>query len=112
MSQVNLPRNVPYEELERALVNAAEDVGWHARVEHKYSQDYKLGSVEEIQEYSGTQIHLRGRLLPAMRVITDKREVLFTDRFFIWTGLPFGFASKGKVKRYLEAVSRNLSGVS
>mgnify|MGYP001603837773 FL=1 len=105
-NRVNIGKTVNYETLEVALIKAAEEVGWKARVQDKFDRNYGLGSVQETQDYSHTMVHLRGKLFPAMKVyILNKNP---SDSFFLWTGLPIGFASKRRVKEYLSAVSRNL----
>jgi len=106
MSKVSIGKTVDYETLETALIKAAGEVGWKARVQDKFRKSYKLGSVEEVQNYASTQVLLKGRLFNSMRVKIYGKEP--TDNFFVWTGFPHGIASERKVQEYLSAVSRNL----
>lgn len=105
---MNIGKKVDYKTLETALIKAAEEVGWRASAEDKFEKGYRLGSVEEIQKYSGTRIRLKGKYFAAAQITLNKEWIWPTDRFPIWTGFPFGFASEGRIKDYLEAVSRNL----
>lgn len=108
MVGVELGRKVEYEVLEKALLEAAHEMGMRASVRDITRMDYQLGSVREVQEYVRTDISLRGRVLPQMQVSVDKRDSPKISYFFI-DGVPFGgFASPKKVKRYLDAVSKNL----
>ena len=106
MSKVSIGKTIDYTTLETALVKAAEEMGWKARVEDRFNRSYKLGSVEEVQEYDDTHVYLKGRLLPAMQVIIFNKGP--RDNFYIWSDFPFGFASERRVQEYLSAVSRNL----
>ena len=106
MSKVSIGKTVDYQTLETALVKAAEEMGWKARVQDEFRKNYRLGSVQEVQDYDDTQVFLRGRLFPAMRVTVDSKEP--TDRFYVSTGFMYGVASEGRVQEYLSAVSRNL----
>ena len=106
MSKVNIGKVVDYKTLETALVKAAEEMGWKAQVQDKFNKNYRLGSVEEIQDYDVTQVTLKGRLFTAMQVRVYGKGS--NNSFFVWTGLPFGYASERKVKQYLDAVSRHL----
>ncbi len=103
---MRIGKQVDYKTLETALVKAAEEVGWKARVEDEFDRNYNLGSVQETQDYSYTMVHLRGRVFPAMKVyIHDKNS---SDSFSVWRGFPHGIASEKRVQKYLSAVSRNL----
>ncbi|MBI2045108.1 hypothetical protein HYT23_03550 [Candidatus Pacearchaeota archaeon] len=107
MKKVDIGRTVDYETLERALRSAAEKVGLRATFSDQYSEGYRLGSVQETKAYSHTIVNLSGRFLPAMEIIIyDKHP---TNRFSVWSGLGWGFASKSTVKAYLSAVSEALS---
>lgn len=106
MSEVRIGKTVDYKTLETALIKAAKEVGWKARIEDKFERNYKLGSVQETQDYSHTMVHLRGRLFPAMKVYIRNKGQL--DWFGIWTGLPHGIASDRRIQEYLSAVSNNL----
>ena len=107
MSDVDIGKKVDYKTLETALIKAAEEIGWKARVEDKFKKNYRLGSVQEVQNYEFTQVFLSGKLLPAMRVIISK-NVAPINRFSVWAGIPYGFAPERKVQEYLSAVSKNL----
>jgi len=106
MTAVKIGKLVDYETLETALIEAAEEVGWKADVQDTFRKSYELGSVQEVKTHDYTQISLKGRLFPAMKVIIDDKYP--TDRFDIRTGLPHGVASESKVHAYLWEVSRNL----
>lgn len=131
-TKVSLKETVDYETLEAALIKAAEEVGWEAKVEDQYREVYKLGSVGVTQEYIFTEVKLRrrrpitsverlvtlgGRLLPLREKLFPVATVeLFnkepSDRFDICTdgSSYYGDASKGQVEQYLAAVSRELYG--
>lgn len=109
MTTVNLKETVGYETLIEALKKAAKELGWKASVKECYRREYKLGSLEEIQEHDKTKISLNGRLLPACEVILyykGPRRLFYLNTGFWCT--PYGFASKEKVKQYLEMVSEEL----
>ena len=106
MTKVGIGRTVTYKDLERALLEAAKELGWKARVQDKFSTEYRLGSVQKVQEYDGTRVFLRGSFLPTMQVIINSKSP--TDRFYVWSGAPFGVALPFEVRKYLEAVSRHL----
>ncbi|OIO41258.1 hypothetical protein COU56_02245 [Candidatus Pacearchaeota archaeon CG10_big_fil_rev_8_21_14_0_10_31_9] len=106
MTSVNIGRRIKYEDLERALIKAAEQTGLNIRSKENFRKEYQLGSVQELSVYSGTTFYLSGGILPAMEISTDKRWP--TDSFSLHSGLGFGFASKRKVRKYLDAVSRHL----
>lgn len=106
MSKVSIGKTVDYKTLETALVKAAEEMRWKAQVQDEFMKNYRLGSVQKVQDYNATQVFLRGRLFPAMRVRLYNKEP--TDSFYVWTGFPFGVASERRVQEYLSAVSRNL----
>ncbi len=109
---VDIGKKVDYKTLETALVKAAKEVGWKARVQDIFERNYKLGSVRETQDYSHTVVHLRGRIFPIMRIFVSNKNS--SDHFDIWPefsilrGYSSGAAFEKGVKRYLSAVSRNL----
>lgn len=110
-TNVDIGRFVSYETLERALNQAAEEMGWKARVEDQHRRSYQLGSVKEVSVYRDTTVFLRRGWFPVMGFpvmevgIYDKKS---TDRFTVWTGLPAGIVSEKKVQEYLRAVSNYL----
>ncbi|MFH1503211.1 MAG: hypothetical protein ABIE36_00965 [Candidatus Diapherotrites archaeon] len=106
MGRVEIGKQVDYKTLETALVKAAEEIGWKAKVQDKFERNYKLGSVQETQDYSHTMVNLRGRVFPAMKVYISNKSP--TDRFYVWQGFPCGLVSERKIQEYLSAVSRNL----
>lgn len=106
MTQVNMGKTVEYKTLETALLNAAEKMGWKAKIKDEFNKEYKLGSVQEVQNYNTTQVFLSGRLFPAMRVRVNKNFSI--NNFYVLSGFPFGIASEKKIKEYLSAVSDNL----
>ena len=106
MSKVEIGKTVDYPTLEKALIKAAEEVGLRATVKDKFEKGYKLGSLEETSTYSHTLISIGGILFPAMTLyLGDKNS---RDCFIVWSGFPHGFASTGRVREYLNAVSKNL----
>ena len=105
-NKVRIGKQVDYKTLETALVKAAEEVGWKAKVKDEFNRNYKLGSVQETQDYSHTMVNLRGKVFSAVKVyIPDKNP---SNSFFVWQGFPYGIASEKRVQEYLSAVSRNL----
>ena len=108
--KVDIGKMVDYKTLENALLKAAGEVGWKAKVRDQLEKDYRLGSVEDVESYSYTLVELRcgiGGLFRAMQVYIRDKD-LPTDTFHVWTGIPHGWASEEKVRKYLDAVSRNL----
>ena len=106
MSEVRIGKSVDYKTLETALIKAARELGWKARIEDKFEKNYELGSVKEFRDYDHTIVHLRGRLFPAMKLYIRNKGQL--DWFGIWTGFPHGIASDRRVQEYLSAVFNNL----
>ena len=106
MVRVDIGKKVDYKTLETALIRAAEEVGWKAGVQDEFEKGYRLGSVEETQDYMSTIVYLRGRLFPAMQVRMHNKNL--SDGFFIRTGFPFGVASEKRIRKYLNVVSANL----
>jgi len=105
-NRVDIGKRVDYKTLETALIKAAEEVGWKARVQDRFKRNYRLGSVQETQDYCHTTVHLRGMLFPAIQVMIYSKKP--TDCFYIWAGIPFGIASERRIQEYLSAVSANL----
>ena len=103
---MEIGKRVEYENLEKALLKAAEEMGWKANFQDKFDKNYKLGSVKEVQEYASTHVRLRGTLFDTMQVIIYGKKP--QDYFFIRTGFPWGITSEKKVQKYLSAVSENL----
>jgi hypothetical protein len=103
---VDLPRQVLGSDLENACINAAKDMGLRAKSMDEFNKRYSLGSIEEHDDYDKTNMRI-GNLIPALRVMGINREDE-QNRFYVATGLPFGMASKGKVKNYLSTVSKYL----
>lgn len=103
---VNLPRPVSGKKLERACIEAAEDLGYKAKTLDEYRTSYSLRSVHRNQDYNETNVRI-GNLMPLLQVrgIKKGRE---QDRFFIYTGFPHGFGSEAKIQKYLSEVSRHL----
>lgn len=112
MTRVDLRETVDYETLETALIKAAEEMGWRAKVKDYYDETYRLGSVEEVPEHTRTDTRtevtltgrITGRIFPVAELkIYGKERII---HFFINAK----HASEGKVEQYLEAVSRELYG--
>ncbi len=106
MSRVKIGKTVEYKALEVALIKAAEEMGWKAKVKDEYHKEYELGSVKKTQKYSSTTVNLKGKIFSAMKIIMYGKEP--TSDFHVWAGFPFGSASEKKVQQYLSAVSENL----
>ena len=70
---IHLENKVP-ERLEKALVKAADEFGWEARIEEKSKRGYRNGFVRETEDYSHTMIHLNGRFLPALKITFNKNN--------------------------------------
>jgi len=103
--KVEIGRVVHYSDLEKALRKAAEKVGWTAEVRDIYKQGYRLGSVQETEEYDHTEVTLRGRVFPIAQVnIYGKGDLTY---FFVSRAGRSGRASK-RIQQYLSAVSKHL----
>ncbi len=106
MTIVKLQQSVPCSILEKALFKAAEEIGWKAKIEDNFIEEYQLGSVKENQVYESTKIILKGLISKKMSVSFNKKGPM--NYFFIQTGYTHGNASKNEVKEYLSVVSKNL----
>lgn len=102
MSQVNIGKTVDYKTLGTALIKAAEEVGWKINIKDKFEKSYKLGSVKEFNDYFYTMANLKGRFFSAAGITIYSKESVGTFYINRWN------ASEKKVKKYLDAVSRNL----
>ncbi|MBD3259898.1 hypothetical protein GF371_04690, partial [Candidatus Woesearchaeota archaeon] len=59
---VKMRTEVEYGILEGALLKAGEDMGWKARVDHRYNVEYRIGTgVEEKKTYQDTTISLTSK---------------------------------------------------
>ena len=103
---IDLPKMVAGETLEQVCIKAAEEMGYKTKSRDEFSKGYSLGSVHEYMNYDRTNIRV-GNFLPILHVrgIEKGRK---QKRFFIWTGLPFGVASKRTIEQYLSTVSKYL----
>ena len=81
MGRVSIGKRIDYKTLETALVKAAEEVGWKAQVKDEFERNYKLGPVQETQDYHHTMVHLRGKVFPAMKVYIPNKNL--SDSFFV-----------------------------
>jgi len=106
--RVDIGKQVNYKTLETALIEAAKEVGWKARIKDEFERNYKLGPAQKTQDYSHTMINLRGKVFPAMRIFIPDKNRNSSDSFFVWRGFPHGMASEKKVQKYLGAVSERL----
>jgi len=104
--QIDLPKRVTGETLEQACIKAAEEMGYRAKPQDEFRKRYSLGSIQEHSDYDVTNIRI-GNLFPALQV-RGIRKGEEQDRFFVWTGWPFGVASDKKVQDYLSTVSKYL----
>ena len=104
---VNINKTIPQEDLEEILIKAAGDMKLKARVTQKYTTEYELGSVKEVKKPFSRIIHIKS-ILPFAEIDVGP---LYSPRFRIST-LPFssGFcvATKRKVEKYLQAVSKRV----
>ena len=103
---VDLPRRVTGETLEQACIKAAEEMGYRAKSVDNFRRRYSLGSIQEHSDYHETSIRI-GNLFPVLEV-NGIRKGKEQDKFFVWTGWPFGVASDKKVQEYLSNVSKYL----
>lgn len=110
MPRVEIGREIDYDELEAALVGAAADVGWKAKIKDVYCGGYSLESGEgkNTREYDRTNIKLMGAFLPALSVEINKNRN-WTDHFYANSVPPFGVALPFEIRRYLTAVSNRLN---
>ncbi len=104
---VDIGRTVDYETLEKALLEAAKEVGLQAEVEDKHRTRYKLGSVQRIQEYARTEIALTSEEILQMTLFIYNK--VSPKGFDVLTSPFFGRASDEEVSKYLEAVSSHLT---
>jgi hypothetical protein len=107
MDQVHIGRDVKPRELERALINAAEEVQWYATSEDIHRKNYQLACPEKREEkYLLTEIMLRSpRATSAVaRILLDKKGPT-TSNFSISS---IGNTPDEQIQGYLKAVSRNL----
>jgi len=102
-------RRIEGEELQRMLVEAAEELGLTARVVDKYQPTYKFesGGVRAREVYERTNIRLRGRFFPVAEITGIKRGessgwFAIATRFCCVPPY-FGFGSKKLIDRYLNA---------
>ena len=108
MGLVHIGCQVSRKTLEEALVKAARDIGLKARVEEVHRTDYRLGSVEEIDNLREVNVHLRKGPFPMMTATIPLPQVKgpgWIDYFILHSG-PFGLASQNRYREYLEAVSK------
>jgi len=106
--KVKIKTEIEYGVLEDALLKAGKDMGWNAKVDHKYSAEYKIGTeVEEKKTYEDTTISLtsdpKNRNEDVMLFIMglDKNEP--TNRFRITAG-GCTRPQPEMIKQYLEKV--------
>ncbi len=106
MTKVDITKTVEYSTLEDALRKAAKEVGWKFSVRDVFEKSYKLGSAQEIKEYNYTVVRL------SSEDSTDRATVIIYDRTpkdkFIINKSVLGYTTEEEIKKYLDAVSRNL----
>jgi hypothetical protein len=107
--QINLEKAVDYKTLENAILKAAEELGWKAKIIDKIEVDYDLNSPQKIQKYKCTDINLSGKILPAAELtVFNRYNKEASNKFFLYTGLPFGCASQSNINEYLKLVYKNI----
>lgn len=72
-NRVEIGRKVDYQTLEKALVDAAEEIGLNADVKDRFKHDYVLGSLKKVKRYDGTEVGISGRFFTEF-VITIKNK--------------------------------------
>ncbi len=89
---VKIDQPIHYKNLEKALIEAAKDMGWRAKVGRYYELPYKV-------------ITLKGRILPftKMKITIDESAVNLNH-----VKIDINFFSYDKFKEYLAVVSENL----
>src|SRR3989344_4160613 len=105
MQIVELPKKVTGENLEQACIKAAGELGYKTKVKDEFTKTYRLGSLHERDDYAGTHIVIKGLLFSALQVHGIKKGSE-QDRFYVFTGFPFGFAPKERVEGYLSLISK------
>ncbi|MBU2496906.1 MAG: hypothetical protein KJ767_02510 [Nanoarchaeota archaeon] len=91
------------EEVISALEQAAKDMGFRCKTEENFRTDYELGSLKEIQAYTGSTVYLRMGVLGRLELQT--RSHLMRNNWFL---LNSSFVSKETVEKYLSKVSEYL----
>jgi len=105
---VEIGRRIEGEELEKILIESAREVGLNAKGYDRYETDYVLGSVHEKRGYRETEVRIKGRLVP-FATLRNIHKGMSENFFIIQTGVPnFSFASRKRIQRYLEAVSKRV----
>lgn len=112
---VQIGRRIGGEELERILIEAAEEVGLRAKSVDTHKTVYRLGSVHKEQVYDGTDVRLTWRVLTIAEISGIKKGEE-RDWFSIGTRTHiappyFGFGSESQIERYLSAVSQRINQI-
>jgi len=109
---IEIGKRIAGDELERILVEAAEEVGLKATSIDEQRTEYGLGPVYKEQVYSGTTIRLRGSVFPIAEVSGikkgEERDWFSIGTRFNTTSPYFGFGSEKQIEEYLRAVSEHL----
>ena len=112
MTKVDITKTVEYSTLEDALRKAAKEVGWKFSIRDVFEESYKLGSVQEIKEYNYTVVRLSSEDRRGLIQSTDRATVMIYGRTpkdkFIINRSVLGYTTEEEIKKYLDAVSRNL----
>ena len=102
------------EELERVLLEAAEEVGLKTTSIYEQQTKYSVGPFysRKGQVYTGTTIRLRGRVLPFAEIHGIKKDEEGSG-FSIGNGFNttppyFGFSSEKQIEKYLSVVYNHL----
>lgn len=108
-SSVKLSKGLGYKSVETAIIKAAKELGYSVEIRDRYDTDYKLGSIEEIENYSITEINLKQNLLNGIEIRINKDNFMaYGTNYFYINPSRLSFASHDEVKKYLEAVSKYL----
>jgi len=107
MVEVDLGKNIKYDELEKILLEAAKEIGLEGKPSDEYNKIFRLNPVREEQTtYSRTFININN----------NKGDTLFSipvDKYrngYEHIGLMV-YKNEDMTKKYLEAVSKQLNKV-
>ncbi len=98
---VVLGKKLDKEQLEEIIKKAAGEMGWTAKIVHKYDNKYDLNTGKQYKEISRSEMQVRGKLLKAI-TITGVNRSWPVDTVTVWSNDPFeGYASKKRISEFL-----------
>ncbi len=104
---VELNKLIKPNELEKILVDSAKEIKYIAQVSEKTTRNYELGSVKRIQKPTGIiVVKLSKFFMPLIEVEFDKNNPQYG--LILSYGFGVGLSTRGKVEKYLAAVSKRL----